>query len=173
MKDCYHRMDDYFVKKPGQGKMISGAGKILSGVFCLAYAGLCIRPWMTDRRRLDRVLLVPASCYVSGSLLRSAINAPRPADKMTDLKGTGLKGGGKSFPSRHSFSAAVIAAAFSRIHPLAGAAASILALLMAAERVLEGAHWIRDAAAGLLYGSIFGWLGFFGKDMIDLWRRPD
>ena len=136
----YRQLNAYFEKRPEKDKILRRMGKSLTGTFYLAYTGLCI-----------------------GLLIRAAINAPRPADMMPEIHRDGAKRGGKSFPSRHCFSAAVIAAAFAWINPCVGAAAAVAAMAMAVQRVLEGEHFIRDAAAGLLYGAVFGWLGFFLK----------
>ena len=40
-------------------------------------------------------------------------------------------------------------------------ALAVLALLVAALRVLTGVHWMRDVVFGLLYGGLIGFLGFF------------
>ena len=171
MRKLYQKMDEYFVHHTDREKQVRTAGVLLSGLFYAGYAGLCLWLFFKDRKKLTRVLLVPASCYLTGTLLRAAINAPRPADEISDLKRKDLKKGGKSFPSRHSFSAAVIAAAFAWVSKGAGATAALLAAAMGAERVLEGSHWIRDVIAGLLFGGLYGWLGFFGKDRMEQWRK--
>ena len=163
MMRFYRQLNAYFEKRPEKDKILRRMGKSLTGTFYLAYTGLCIGLLLTDRKKLVRVLAVPIACFSTGSLIRAAINAPRPADMMPEIHRDGAKRGGKSFPSRHCFSAAVIAAAFAWINPCAGAAAAVAAMAMAVQRVLEGEHFIRDAAAGLLYGAVFGWLGFFLK----------
>ena len=156
----YRRLNAYFEKRPEQDRFVRGAGFVLTAVFYTAYISLCIWLWLTDRKKLARVLAVPSLCYVSGTLLRSAIDAPRPGDRIPETKRAGAKRGGKGFPSRHAFSAAVIASAFAWIDPKAGAAAAVMAVIMAVQRVLEGAHFIRDAIAGLLFGVLCGWIGF-------------
>lgn len=159
----YRRLNMYFENRPESDRLLRRTGKILTITFYLAYFGLCIWVFLTDRKKLPRVLAVPCACYGSGTLIRAAINAPRPADLMPETKREGAKRGGKGFPSRHCFSASVIAAAFAWVNPFAGAAAAAAALVMAVLRVLEGEHFIRDTIAGLLYGALFGWAGFFFK----------
>lgn len=159
----YRRINAYFEKRPESDRVLRRIGKILTTAFYLSYFGLCLWLFLTDRKKLVRVLAVPSACYGTGTLIRAAINAPRPADLMPETKRDGAKRGGKGFPSRHCFSASVIAAAFAWINPAAGAAAAAAALVMAVQRVLEGEHFIRDTIAGLLYGALFGWAGFFFK----------
>ena len=154
-------MNAYFENRPERDRILRRIGKILTGTFYLAYVGVCIWLLLTDRKKLVRVLAVPIACFSTGTLIRAAINAPRPADMMPEINRDGAKRGGKSFPSRYCFSASVIAAVFAWIDPRAGAAAAAAALAMASQRVLEGEHFIRDVIAGLLYGALFGWLGFF------------
>jgi membrane-associated phospholipid phosphatase len=157
----HQKINAYFERRPEKDRLVRHIGLGLTALFYASYAALCIWLWLTDREKLKRVLAVPAACYISGSLIRKAINSPRPADRMPEMKRESAKKGGKSFPSRHCFSAAVIAAAFAWIDPRAGLAAGIAAAAMAAERVLEGAHFVWDAAAGLAYGALCGWIGFF------------
>ena len=101
-----------------------------------------------------RVLAVPAAVYVLGTLLRAAINRPRPYEALnfTPLFPKDTKG--QSMPSRHCFSAAaIVAAAFTVWVPL-GVAACLLAAVVAVTRVLTG---------GALPQRRTGWPG--------LWRR--
>ena len=68
---------------------------------------------------------------------------------------------GKSFPSRHALSAAVLAAVWCYFYPAAGACMVVVALLICALRVLAGAHYVRDVAAGALLGFALGAAGMY------------
>ena len=68
---------------------------------------------------------------------------------------------GKSFPSRHALSAAVLAAVWCYFYPAAGACMVVVALLICALRVLAGAHFVRDVAAGALLGFALGAAGMW------------
>ena len=68
---------------------------------------------------------------------------------------------GKSFPSRHALSAAVLAAVWCYFYPAAGACMVVVALLICALRVLAGAHYVRDVAAGALLGFALGAAGMW------------
>ena len=68
---------------------------------------------------------------------------------------------GKSFPSRHAFSAAILSIAFYTLHPILGACLLLFTILIGLCRVLMGVHWIRDVVVGILFGWLFGGIGFF------------
>ena len=109
---------------------------------------------------VDEVLAVPAAVYVLGTLLRAAINRPRPYEALnfTPLFPKDTKG--QSMPSRHCFSAAaIVAAAFTVWVPL-GVAACLLAAVVAVTRVLTGVHYPSDVLAGLAFGAGAAVIGF-------------
>ena len=106
------------------------------------------------------VLAVPAAVYILGTLLRAAINRPRPYEALnfTPLFPKDTKG--QSMPSRHCFSAAaIVAAAFTVWVPL-GVAACLLAAVVAVTRVLTGVHYPSDVLAGLAFGAGAAVIGF-------------
>ena len=67
---------------------------------------------------------------------------------------------GKSFPSRHVFSAFIIAFTAGCYNPAAGGALAVCGTLLAVTRVLGGVHFIRDVAAGAAAGIGLGLAGF-------------
>ena len=68
---------------------------------------------------------------------------------------------GKSFPSRHTVSAFIIAMAFLYINVKIGAVMLIIATAIAVVRVLAGVHFIRDVVSGAAIGILAGVLGYF------------
>ena len=58
-------------------------------------------------------------------------------------------------------SAAVLAAVWCYFYPAAGACMVVVALLICALRVLAGAHYVRDVAAGALLGFALGAAGMW------------
>ncbi len=102
-----------------------------------------------------------AICFVVVSLFRARHNEPRPYE-VFDIKPLVAKKdlkSGKSFPSRHTFSAFLIATMAATIfQSFVSIFVLILAGLLGAIRVLEGVHFIRDVTAGALIGIICGFL---------------
>ena len=132
---------------------------IVLGVYLVYGAVLAVTLWQRSGQ-FWRVLAVPAAVYVLGTLLRAAINRPRPYEALnfTPLFPKDTKG--QSMPSRHCFSAAaIVAAAFTGWVPL-GVAACLLAAVVAVTRVLTGVHYPSDVLAGLAFGAGAAVIGF-------------
>lgn len=118
--------------------------------------------WLAARRQAQLLptLLVPAAAVWLGSALRTRINRPRPYTAMGYQPLFPKKEKGRSMPSRHCFSAAAIAVvAWHGSLPLGGVLA-VLALLIAASRVITGVHYLSDVVAGLAFGGGFALVGW-------------
>lgn len=104
------------------------------------------------------VTLVP---FVGVSVLRHLFDAPRPSQlfDMSPLGDKAPKKEGKSFPSRHVFSAFVIGTALSFAEPVLGALVLFFGTSLGACRVLLGHHFLRDVVAGGLIGAVCGVIG--------------
>lgn len=82
------------------------------------------------------------------------VRRPRPV-----LEGLPPLGGAPSslsFPSAHATSAFAVATAMTRVEPLAGALAFVLALALALGRPYLGMHYPSDVLAGAVLGIILG-----------------
>ena len=110
--------------------------------------------------RFLRVLLVPAISFILVSIFRDRVNAPRPYEALAICPLIHKTTKGHSFPSRHVFSITIIAWAYGYIIPLGGGMLTILAVILAAIRVLGGVHFPRDVIAGLLIAELSGIIGF-------------
>ena len=92
------------------------------------------------------------------SLGRSLYNRPRPYhtwDIQPLIKKDSL---GKSFPSRHVFSATTIAMFTLLLNPWLGGTMLFLAAILAILRVLGGVHYPSDVLAGYVIGILVGLL---------------
>ena len=106
-------------------------------------------------------LAIPALCLVSVTILRNAINRMRPYDAMGYLPLLSKKSGaGKSFPSRHTASAWVIASACCFLSPLYGGIMFVVALLVGTSRVLAGVHYLSDVLVGAGFALLCSLLFF-------------
>ena len=92
--------------------------------------------------------------FVSGA--REIINAPRPYELYSFYDTKPKERSGRSFPSRHAYSAFAIATAAFSVHTALAASFLFLALIMCAARVLTGIHFIRDVLCGALLGTASG-----------------
>ena len=111
--------------------------------------------------QLVRAVAAPALAFAACTLLRRAINAPRPYETPGFVPLVEKRTKGQAFPSRHAASAAVIAAVWWPVQPAVGAAMTLTAALICATRVLAGAHRIRDVLAGAAFGAACGAAGLW------------
>lgn len=156
----YQAIFDWFRARPAALRALGYAQKIsVLGVYLVYGAVLAVTLWQRNGQ-FWRVLAVPAAVYVLGTLLRAAINRPRPYEALnfTPLFPKDTKG--QSMPSRHCFSAAAIAGTAWYVLPPLGAVLAVLGVLIAISRVVTGVHYISDVLAGLAFGSVFAVLGW-------------
>ena len=99
-------------------------------------------------------------CFITVTFLRNLIKAPRPYDVFDFIPLCGYHPGkNKSFPSRHTASAAILALEISHIFGgVIGIICIILALIMGVFRVLCGNHFIKDVIAGYFVALFFYFL---------------
>ncbi len=148
-------------------RRIPRSGRVLNlldkGLVCLIAGGyvfeLC-RMLLGGDGRWMRFALVPAAGLAICTAIRAALNAPRPYELFDVEPLIEKRTAGKSLPSRHVFSAAVIACAIAWIDPAWGAAVCAATVAVAAARVLGGVHFIRDVAAALALALIVSAVGF-------------
>ena len=105
-------------------------------------------------------LLIPALSFFLISWFRRIINAPRPYEVFNQPPLIGKNTLGKSFPSRHVFSAFVIATTIYPIFSWLGLLLMLSGLLLAIVRVLGGVHFWRDVIVGALLGLAFGFINW-------------
>lgn len=157
----YMAVRAWFLARPAALAALRIAGKALPALIYLPYTALLGWLALSGDGRLWRAAGVPAAAFLLGSALRAALNKPRPYEVygLPPLVAKGTKG--RSFPSRHLFSAAVITAAFWWVCPPLGLALAGITALLAPQRVLAGVHFVRDVLAGAALGGLLGWLGFW------------
>ena len=157
----YLAVQAWFKARPAALKLLLVSNRLLSVAVYLAYIGMILYLVLTKDVRLWRALIIPALVFVGGSLLRAAINWPRPYQVYHTPALVNKDRAGQSFPSRHMFSASVLAVCAFWLWPPLGWVLGVIVLLLAPIRVLVGVHFIKDVAAGVLLGGLLGYLGFF------------
>ena len=129
---------------------MAGANQALTALCYIAYPLLLLVLLGERDGRFWRCLLVPAVSFTAVTLFRAACNAPRPYEQGIDalLK---KKRAGHSFPSRHVFSAVMIAVTAAYLSPALSVPLFAVAALLALIRVLGGVHYPRDVLCGALF----------------------
>ena len=146
-------------------RLPGGAAWLRVPTYCCAAAYLLSLLTLMLQRdaRLLRLLLVPAVCFLTVTVLRPLIGRQRPYDRFgAPPVGRYRPGKGKSMPSRHTASAAAIACAVIAAFPSVPCAAAMLLLcaMIAALRVLSGQHYISDVLAALALSFVLSAIGY-------------
>lgn len=108
-----------------------------------------------------KFFLVPLAVLVLVTLMRYIISAKRPYEVYDYTPVVKKNTKGKSFPSRHTASAFIIAMAFMYLDVSLGIVMMLIACGVALTRVLSGVHFIRDVIGGALISIIVGVFCFF------------
>lgn len=134
-------------------KLVSAAA-VLYSVFVLGLM-LAVSP-LEEAVKLAVILAVP---FVTVSVFRRLTDAPRPYEVLDIFPAAPKKKKGKSFPSRHVFSAFLIGTVALPTVPIFAAILLPLAVALAVCRVLLGIHFVRDVVAGAVLGIVSGGVG--------------
>lgn len=108
-----------------------------------------------------KMLIIPLFVLILVTAIRYIVNAKRPYEVYDYSPAVPKNTKGKSFPSRHTASAFIIAMAFLYIKLELGIVMLVLAAAIGATRVVAGVHFIRDVVGGAMISVVIGLLGFF------------
>lgn len=157
--------------RPALAHAITLTNKVITDAVYVAYP--CLLAWLAYTAAvggsgeaigvLARAILVPGVSFALVTVLRKAVNAPRPYEVFGAAPVIPKDTRGNSFPSRHTFSIFVIAMTFCACCPLAWAGPAMLTagVVLAAIRVVSGVHFPRDVVAGAFLGVLAGVVGFW------------
>ena len=166
-KENYIKMTQPFRENDGLAKGIHMANKLCTGVMYLAYPVLLVYLFffgkISSYFSFQKALLVPGVSFVLLTLFRKWINRPRPYEKFDVPPVIKKDTSGHSFPSRHVFSATMIAMTFLLMSPWSwiGLLFLIVSVVLAVVRVLSGVHFISDVVAAIIiavFAAFFGYL---------------
>lgn len=161
-KDDYGRLIQWFREHPGYKKALIIGNRVITYLFPLSYVALLFAYGIGQKPELARTLMVPLDSFLILSVARYLINRPRPYEKFDFEPVISKDTKGKSFPSRHVFSAFVIAMTYLLWSPVPvlGIFLLFFGILLAGIRVLSGVHYVSDVIAGAVCGILAGILGY-------------
>jgi membrane-associated phospholipid phosphatase len=162
-KETYVKMTRPFRDNPGMAKGIHIANKLCTLSMYIAYPILIAYMLFVQKDSyVARMIIVPANSFLILSVFRYLVNRPRPYEAFDMPPVIAKDTKGKSFPSRHVFSAMIIALTFLLASPFSwlGVVFVIVALLLAVVRVVSGVHYISDVVAGILVAVVAAMLGY-------------
>lgn len=149
------------IRKYSNGKkLINLINKLSTSIVYLIYPLFLLKLGFDRDMRFWKLLLVPGISFIFLSVFRKLINFPRPYE-LLDIDPIIYKDTeGKSFPSRHVFSAFVIAMTLYYISKPIGIILIFLGMLISIIRVVGGVHFPRDVLAGAIIGIFSGIIGW-------------
>lgn len=162
-KETYIKMTQPFRDNPEMAKGIHIANKLCTLTMYAAYHLLLLYLFWQKDEVLLRTVLVPGGSFMLLSIFRYVVNRPRPYEAFEVPPIIKKDTKGKSFPSRHVFSATIIAMTFLLVSPWnwIGVVFLIVSLLLAVVRVVSGVHYISDVVAGIVvavFAAVVGYL---------------
>lgn len=155
----YERISRPF-RTEGASRALNAADRGLVALFAVAYVALLAALALHRDPRLLKALLVPAATFALTSLVRGALNRPRPYEKPGIDPVISKDTQGKSMPSRHMASATVIACTFAWILPPLGAALLATCACVAFIRIVGGVHFPSDIAVAAAVGLAVALIGY-------------
>lgn len=162
-KATYQKMTQPFRVHPKLAQSLHMGNQILTAAVFLSYPALLFYLFWSGRDTLFPSVFVPAGGFLLVSAFRLLCNRKRPYERFALAPVIPKDTKGKSFPSRHVFSAAIIAVTFlvqkEQLLTTAGVLLFADALLLGALRVISGVHYISDVAAALVCAGI-GWASY-------------
>lgn len=155
-KETYIKITQPFRDHPEVAKGLHIINRICMLIMYVSYPSLLIFLYIKKEETLTEVFLIPAISFVLLSVGRYFINRKRPYEAFDVPPVIPKKTKGKSFPSRHVFSATIIAMTYFMMSPWAwlGIILMVVALVEAFVRVLSGVHYISDVIAGMAVGVL-------------------
>lgn len=132
---------------------------VLTNLFYVLYPVLLILLAWNGAALFLPCLFTPVISFLALSFFRKQTNAPRPYEALDIEPRIKKNTQGKSFPSRHVFSAFLIAMCWFAYLPIAGIILLVLATLVAIIRVIGGVHFPKDVVVGAVVGIACGFLG--------------
>lgn len=159
----YERVRPFFVTHPYYLSLLKWTNRLVTLLMPLLYFYVLWAVYLKASKTwiVLAYLLVPAIGFIVLSVIRKRMNWPRPYELGTFPPLLNREGKGRSMPSRHVFSAAIISTVAWGVNPLLSFLGLSLALPLAGVRVLAGLHFVRDVVVGFLSAILWGFFWFY------------
>ena len=163
-EEQYQFLSEFFTASKSRFNIIKALHDILPAIMMMFYplqlAFLLYSEGFKNEIFL-KATLVPLAVLIFVTILRYVINAKRPYEVYNYSPAIHKNTKGKSFPSRHTASAFIIAMTFLYVDTKIGIIMLVLATLIGITRVLSGVHFIKDVVSGALISILTGIVCFF------------
>ena len=131
--------------------------KLLTAIGYATYPLMLLYMFFKAPEKLVAAILIPGTGFVLLTLVRKAINRPRPYEALDINPIIKKDTKGNSMPSRHVFSMTEIAMTAFLLSPAVGGVLLFFSFTLAFIRVVGGVHYPTDVAAGII--SAVSWCG--------------
>ena len=153
----YNKTAAFYDAHPKAKRLLIACNSHLTWVFFVCYVGLLLGTPLSTKEFVT-VLFVPLLALFTVSVLRLAIDRPRPYTEA----GAGItpmikkKTKSLSFPSRHLTCATVITMTLFPFYPLLGGFLTLLSAILGYSRFATGMHYPTDLLCGAGLGIFIG-----------------
>ncbi len=137
-------------------KLVIILDRTITVVTAIAYIAVLVMFFIENKVSFIEAILVPGISFVLVSAFRHIYNAPRPYEVTGIPPMTGKNTKGKSMPSRHTFSIFIIAMTVFYYDYRLGIPMLVFGVILAALRVIERVHFVKDVVVGAILGIGFG-----------------
>lgn len=160
-KETYVRMMREIKAHPDLAMIICQGNRLLTSVVYAVYLIFMFWLLVSGSESFLRILCTTAISFLVISVFRKVFNSPRPYEKFGEPSVIQKEKKGNSFPSRHVFSAFVIAVCFCYVNIWIGIALLLTAIGIAVFRVIGGVHFPVDVMAGAIIGIVCAVIGMW------------
>lgn len=162
----YQKISSWITAKSYRFNTLKIAYTYLPYVFVVSYIYLAVSTLLSaminsNYKVLAKIILIPAIAFAVLSIIRKLINFPRPYEKYSITPLIPKQTKGKSMPSRHTFSACLIACTWFYTCHYIGIILFILSFIVAITRILAGVHFIKDNIFSMILAILTGCLFFY------------
>ena len=137
-------------------KLLRLCNKIVTNIYYVVYPFLLLYLFVIQSEKLLPTILIPLLSIVAITLLRKVLARPRPYEEYPIDQILEKETQHNAMPSRHVFSASIIAMMCFSASPILACILLVLAAIEGYIRVVGGVHYPRDVIVGYLLGVFFG-----------------
>ena len=135
--------------------------KLITFLVFASYPVLILYIFYCDRGDVLKCIIVPAISFAAVTMFRNIFNAKRPYE-IYDFDPVIKKDtSAHSFPSRHVFSAFMIAMTYLVVDPRTSIDIFVMAAILGGLLVVGGVHFVKDVVSGAVIGILAGFIGYF------------
>ena len=137
-------------------KLLRLCNKIVTNIYYVVYPFLLLYLFVIQSEKLLPTILIPLLSIVAITLLRKVLARPRPYEEYPIDQILEKETQHNAMPSRHVFSASIIAMMCFSVSPILACILLVLAAIEGYIRVVGGVHYPRDVIVGYFLGVFFG-----------------